>query len=83
MQLKTVFVISVIAAAVLAGCGDKKASVERAPIEVATMTATPTTASGTLPSPFPMVRVGLRFATAILRVASPQRKSPTSDSREK
>ncbi len=44
MQLKTVFVISVIAAAVLAGCGDKKASVERAPIEVATMTATPTTA---------------------------------------
>ena len=44
MQLKTVFVISVIAAAVLAGCGDKKASVERAPIEVAIMTATPTTA---------------------------------------
>ena len=41
MQLKTVFVISVMAAAVLAGCGDKKASVERAPIEVATMTATP------------------------------------------
>ena len=40
----------------------------------------PTTASGTLPSPFPMVRVGLRFATAISRAASPQRKSPTSDS---
>ncbi len=44
MQLKTVFVISVVAAGVLVGCGDKKASVERAPIEVATMTATPTTA---------------------------------------
>ena len=40
----------------------------------------PTTASGTLPSRFPMVRVGLRFATAISRAASPQRKSPTSDS---
>ena len=37
-------------------------------------------ASGTLPSPFPMLRVGLRFATAISRAASLQRKSPTSDS---
>ena len=32
---------------------------------------------------FPMLRVGLRFATAISRAASPPRKSPTSDSREK
>ena len=31
-------------------------------------------------SPFPMLRVGLRFATAISRAASLQRKSPTSDS---
>ena len=43
----------------------------------------PTTASDTLPSPFPMVLVGLRFATAISRAASPQRKSPTSDNRGK
>ena len=42
-----------------------------------------TTASGTLPSPFPMVRVDMKSATAISRAASPQRKSPTSGSREK
>ena len=43
----------------------------------------PTMANGTLPSPFPMVRVDLRFATAISRVASHPRKSPTSGSRGK
>lgn len=32
---------------------------------------------------FPTVRVGLRFVTPISRAASPPRKSPTSDSREK
>lgn len=43
----------------------------------------PTMANGTLPSPFPMVRVDLRFATVISRVASHPRKSPTSDNRGK
>ena len=43
----------------------------------------PTTASVTLPSPFQMVRVDMKSATAISRAASLQRKSPTSDSREK
>ena len=44
---------------------------------------TPTTASVTLPLPSLTVRVGLRFVTPISRAASPPRKSPTSDSREK
>ena len=44
---------------------------------------TPTTASVTLPSHSLTVRVGLRFVTPISRAASPPRKSPTSDSREK
>ena len=44
MHLKSVFVISAMAAVVLAGCGDKKVATERAPIEVQTLTATPTTA---------------------------------------
>lgn len=44
---------------------------------------TPTTASVTLPLPSLTVRVGLRFVTPISRAASPPRKSPTSDRREK
>lgn len=44
---------------------------------------TPTTASVTLPSHSLTVRVGLRFVTPISRAASPPRKSPTSDRREK
>ena len=40
-------------------------------------------ASVTLPLPSLTVRVGLRFVTPISRAASPPRKSPTSDSREK
>lgn len=43
----------------------------------------PTTASVTLPLPSLTVRVGLRFVTPISRAASPPRKSPTSDRREK
>ncbi len=43
----------------------------------------PTTASGTLPSPFPMYRMDMKSATAISRAVSPQRKSPTSDNQGK
>lgn len=43
MQLRTIFVVSAIASLALVGCGDKKKSVERPPIEVSTLTATPTT----------------------------------------
>lgn len=44
MHLKSVVVISVMAALTLAGCGEKKTTTERPPVEVATMTAVPTTA---------------------------------------
>lgn len=44
MHLKSVFVISAMATVALVGCGDKKGPVERPPIEVSTLTATPTTA---------------------------------------
>ena len=44
MSLKSVFIVSLAACALLSACGDKKGPVERPPVEVSTMTVMPTTA---------------------------------------
>ena len=69
--------------ALLAYLQGRGINIELAKRECSEARFTLTTASGTLPSPFPMVRVDMKSATAISRAASPQRKSPTSGSREK
>ena len=50
--------------------------------ENAVKRTSPTTANGTLPSPFPTCRVGMKSATAILKAVLPRKRFPISNSRE-